>query len=114
MQICCSDELKQVVTSDLRKLLGAEGEPTFVKYGINMIFTLHLAVYATSMWSLCSYGFNILNGSHVYWSKAFPLYGRNYGSVLEAIDKMEKDLPGFFYAGKLWVNNYNWLRNVQS
>ncbi|KAL3838924.1 hypothetical protein ACJIZ3_023515 [Penstemon smallii] len=31
---------------------------------------------------------------HYYWSKAFPLYGRNYGSVIEAIDKMEKDLPG--------------------
>ncbi|KAL8097656.1 hypothetical protein AgCh_030684 [Apium graveolens] len=26
------DELKQIVTSDLRQLLGAEGEPTFVKY----------------------------------------------------------------------------------
>ncbi|XP_058736696.1 protoporphyrinogen oxidase 2-like isoform X2 [Vicia villosa] len=62
-----TDELKKIVTSDLRKLLGAEGEPTFV--------------------------------NHFYWSKGFPLYGRNYGSVLEAIDKMEKDLPGFFYAG---------------
>ncbi|KAK4483209.1 hypothetical protein RD792_010389 [Penstemon davidsonii] len=61
------EELKQIVTSDLRQLLGAEGEPAF----------LH----------------------HYYWSKAFPLYGRNYGSVIEAIDKMEKDLPGFFYAG---------------
>ena len=28
-----SDELKQIVTSDLRQLIGAEGEPTFVKYG---------------------------------------------------------------------------------
>ncbi|KAL3851010.1 hypothetical protein ACJIZ3_012892 [Penstemon smallii] len=36
---------------------------------------------------------------HYYWSKTFHLYGRNYGSVIEAIDKMEKDLPGFFYAG---------------
>ncbi|XP_058763019.1 protoporphyrinogen oxidase 2-like [Vicia villosa] len=62
-----TDELKKIVTSDLRKLLGAEGEPTFV--------------------------------NHFYWSKGFPLYGRNYGSVLEAIDKMENDLPGFFYAG---------------
>lgn len=62
-----TDELKQVVASDLRKLLGAEGEPTLV--------------------------------NHFYWSKAFPLYGHNYGSVLEAIDKLEKDLPGFFYAG---------------
>ncbi|KAL5057285.1 hypothetical protein RYX36_028889 [Vicia faba] len=62
-----TDELKKIVTSDLRKLLGAEGEPTFV--------------------------------NHFYWSKGFPLYGHNYGSVLEAIDKMEKDLPGFFYAG---------------
>ncbi|XP_061342951.1 protoporphyrinogen oxidase 2 isoform X2 [Gastrolobium bilobum] len=62
-----TDELKKIVTSDLRKLLGAEGEPTFV--------------------------------NHFYWSKGFPLYGHNYGSVLEAIDKIEKDLPGFFFAG---------------
>ncbi|GAV64298.1 Amino_oxidase domain-containing protein [Cephalotus follicularis] len=62
-----TNELKQIVTSDLRKLLGTEGEPTFV--------------------------------NHFYWSKAFPLYGHNYDLVLEAIDKMEKNLPGFFYAG---------------
>ncbi|XP_020218703.1 protoporphyrinogen oxidase 2 isoform X1 [Cajanus cajan] len=62
-----TDELKKIVTSDLRKLLGAEGEPTFV--------------------------------NHFCWSKGFPLYGRNYGSVLEAIDRIEKDLPGFFFAG---------------
>ncbi|XP_047178396.1 protoporphyrinogen oxidase 2 isoform X1 [Vigna umbellata] len=62
-----TDELQKIVTSDLRKLLGAKGEPTFV--------------------------------NHIYWNKGFPLYGRNYGSVLEAIDKMEKDLPGFFFAG---------------
>ncbi|KAK8302521.1 hypothetical protein V6Z11_D04G091600 [Gossypium hirsutum] len=37
--------------------------------------------------------------NHFYWSKAFPLYGRNYASVLEGIEKMERDLPGFFYAG---------------
>ncbi|KAJ0243487.1 Protoporphyrinogen oxidase 2 [Hirschfeldia incana] len=62
-----TDELKQVVTSDLQRLLGVEGEPVFV--------------------------------NHIYWSKAFPLYDRSYDSVMEAIDKMEKDLPGFFYAG---------------
>ncbi|XP_059669999.1 protoporphyrinogen oxidase, mitochondrial [Cornus florida] len=62
-----TDELKRVVTSDLRQLLGAEGEPTFV--------------------------------NHFYWSKAFPLYGRNYDSVIKAIEKMEENLPGFFYAG---------------
>ncbi|GFP84921.1 protoporphyrinogen oxidase mitochondrial [Phtheirospermum japonicum] len=61
------DELKQIVASDLRQLLGAEGEPAFM--------------------------------NHLYWSKAFPLYGHNYDSVIEAIDKMERDLPGFFYAG---------------
>ncbi|CAA2954018.1 protoporphyrinogen oxidase, mitochondrial [Olea europaea subsp. europaea] len=61
------DELKQIVTSDLRQLLGAEGEPAYL--------------------------------NHFYWSKAFPLYGKNYDSVIEAIDKMERDLPGFFYAG---------------
>ncbi|CAN1273327.1 Protoporphyrinogen oxidase 2 [Linum perenne] len=62
-----TNDLKQIVTSDLRQLLGVEGEPTFV--------------------------------NHFYWGKAFPLYGRNYQSVLEAIDKMERNLPGFFYAG---------------
>ncbi|KAI3885310.1 hypothetical protein MKW98_002702 [Papaver atlanticum] len=61
------DELKHVVTSDLRKLLGAEGEPAFV--------------------------------NHFYWSKAFPLYGHGYNLVIEAIEKMERILPGFFYAG---------------
>ncbi|KAL8475278.1 hypothetical protein ACS0TY_028094 [Phlomoides rotata] len=61
------DELKQIVTSDLRQLLGAEGEPAFL--------------------------------NHYYWSKAFPLYGHNYDLVIRAIDRMEKDLPGFFYAG---------------
>ncbi|CAD6263244.1 unnamed protein product [Miscanthus lutarioriparius] len=59
--------LKQLVTSDLKKLLGVEGQPTFVK--------------------------------HIYWGNAFPLYGHDYNSVLEAIEKMEKNLPGFFYAG---------------
>ncbi|XP_052197640.1 protoporphyrinogen oxidase, mitochondrial [Diospyros lotus] len=62
-----TEELTQIVTSDLRQLLGVEGEPTFV--------------------------------NHFYWSKAFPLYGRNYDAVLQAIDKMEQDLPGLFYAG---------------
>lgn len=42
---------------------------------------------------------SIFCGSHFFWSKAFPLYGRDYDSVLEAIEKMEKNLPGFFYAG---------------
>ena len=53
------------------------------------------------------------NCSHYYWSKAFPLYGHDYGSVIEAIEKMEKELPGYFYAGNLCVfTNYkicNWL-----
>ncbi|CAL9198964.1 unnamed protein product [Musa hybrid cultivar] len=61
------DELKQIVTSDLRNLLGTEGQPTFVK--------------------------------HIYWRNAFPLYGHDYDLVLEAIEKMEENLPGFFYAG---------------
>lgn len=43
-----------------------------------------------------------VNCSHVYWNKAFPLYDRSYDSVMEAIDKMEKDLPGFFYAGNFY------------
>ncbi|PRQ54205.1 putative protoporphyrinogen oxidase [Rosa chinensis] len=61
------DELKEIVSSDIRQLLGAEGEPTFV--------------------------------NHYHWSKAFPLYGHNYDSVIEAIEQMEKNLPGLFYAG---------------
>lgn len=59
--------LKQLVTSDLKKLLDVEGQPTFVK--------------------------------HIYWRNAFPLYGLDYHSILDAIGKMEKNLPGFFYAG---------------
>lgn len=62
-----TDELKRVVSSDLRQLLGAEGEPNFVH--------------------------------HCFWNKAFPLYGKNYDSVLSAINKMEQDLPALFYAG---------------
>ena len=44
-------------------------------------------------------GMSEFNCSHYYWSKAFPLYGWEYGSVVEAIEKMEKELPGYFYAG---------------
>ncbi|KAK1266008.1 hypothetical protein QJS04_geneDACA016680 [Acorus gramineus] len=62
-----TDELKEIVVSNMRKLLGAEGQPVFLK--------------------------------HVYWSKAFPLYGHDYDLVLKSIEKMEKNLPGFFYAG---------------
>ncbi|KAL9227044.1 hypothetical protein vseg_002785 [Gypsophila vaccaria] len=62
-----TEELKQIVSSELHQLLGTQGEPSFI--------------------------------NRIYWSKAFPLYGRNYGSVKEAIAKMENDLPGFFYAG---------------
>lgn len=29
---CFRDELKQIVISDLKQLLGVEGEPTFLKY----------------------------------------------------------------------------------
>lgn len=36
---------------------------------------------------------------HVLWKEAFPEYGIGYGKVLEAIKKLEKDLPGFYYAG---------------
>ncbi|KMZ72371.1 Protoporphyrinogen oxidase 2 [Zostera marina] len=61
------DELKQVVISDLQRLLGVEGHPTFVK--------------------------------HFQWKNAFPLYGYDYGLVLDGINKMEETLPGFFYAG---------------
>ncbi|KAH9303053.1 hypothetical protein KI387_014636, partial [Taxus chinensis] len=35
---------------------------------------------------------------HVYWSEAFPLYSLDYNLVLDAIDKMEKNLPGLYFA----------------
>lgn len=41
-----------------------------------------------------------LNCRHIYWRNAFPLYGHDYDLVLAAIEKMEENLPGFFYAGK--------------
>ncbi|XP_078172987.1 flavin containing amine oxidoreductase family isoform X2 [Carex rostrata] len=59
--------LKEIVTADLKNLLGVEGKPTFLK--------------------------------HIHWKNAFPLYDKDYNLVLEAIEKMEKNLPGFFYAG---------------
>eukprot|EP01018_Ginkgo_biloba_P031828 Gb_40272 [translate_table: standard] len=40
-----------------------------------------------------------LSVKHIYWSEAFPQYSLHYKSVLEAIDKMEECLPGFYYAG---------------
>ncbi|CAN6449118.1 unnamed protein product [Victoria cruziana] len=61
------DELRHVVSSDLNKLLGVEGQPTSIR--------------------------------HVYWKDAFPVYGHDYDRVIEAIQKMEAGLPGFFYAG---------------
>ncbi|XP_042438455.1 protoporphyrinogen oxidase, mitochondrial-like isoform X1 [Zingiber officinale] len=61
------DELKEIVASDLRKLLGTDGQPTFVK--------------------------------HIYWRNAFPLYDLDYDLVIKAIEKMEANLPGLFYAG---------------
>lgn len=29
----CRNEIQEVVTADLRKLLGVEGQPTFMRYG---------------------------------------------------------------------------------
>lgn len=36
---------------------------------------------------------------HVFWSRAFPQYGPGYDGVLNALQKLEEDLPGFYYAG---------------
>ncbi|KAI5063012.1 hypothetical protein GOP47_0021559 [Adiantum capillus-veneris] len=36
---------------------------------------------------------------HVFWSRAFPQYGPGYDGVFDALQKLEEDLPGFFYAG---------------
>ncbi|EXC31353.1 Protoporphyrinogen oxidase [Morus notabilis] len=84
------DELKQVVTSDLKQLLGAEGEPTF--------YQTKLLDYGSVIWIIIL-RLKHANDSHFHWKKAFPLYGHNYDSVVEAIEMMEKKLPGFFYAG---------------
>ncbi|XP_057823982.1 protoporphyrinogen oxidase, mitochondrial isoform X2 [Cryptomeria japonica] len=40
-----------------------------------------------------------LTVKHVYWSEAFPLYSLNHNLVLDAIDKIEKNLPGLYFAG---------------
>jgi hypothetical protein len=47
----------------------------------------------------CTEAFHQLSCRHVHWKNAFPLYDKDYNLVLEAIGKMEKNLPGFFYAG---------------
>lgn len=38
------DELKQIVTSDLRQLLGAEGEPNFLTYVCFMIMIIIIII----------------------------------------------------------------------
>eukprot|EP00897_Mesotaenium_endlicherianum_P005463 jgi/Mesen1/4945/ME000247S04227 len=35
----------------------------------------------------------------VSWKQAFPEYGKGYGKVLDAIERLERDLPGLYYAG---------------
>lgn len=105
------DELKHMVTSDLRQLLGAEGEPAFVKYCIVLISTQYhykfshiVHIVKDPNHYMFLHIFCLL--SHLYWSKAFPLYGLNYQSVVDAIDRLEKNLPGFFYAGFASSSNY--------
>ncbi|KAF6166878.1 hypothetical protein GIB67_020312 [Kingdonia uniflora] len=108
------NELNQAVTSDLRRLLGAEGEPTYVKSsGAFMYLLVFRTLRAAPLKRLYNHLFLVLvfktvakmvtakpgSRGHFFWSKAFPLYGHDYGSVLEAVEKMEENLPGFFYAG---------------
>lgn len=44
-------------------------------------------------------GSDPLSVKHIYWNEAFPLYSLDYNSVLAAIDKMGKSLPGLYFAG---------------
>lgn len=48
---------------------------------------------------LGDFGVCVSCGRYVCWQKAFPEYGVSYGSVLKAIEKVERDLPGLYYAG---------------
>lgn len=36
---------------------------------------------------------------HVYWDRSIPQYELGYGSVLNAIDRLEEAMPGWFMAG---------------
>eukprot|EP00249_Psilotum_nudum_P010281 c22447_g1_i1 orf=364-1857(-) len=36
---------------------------------------------------------------HTFWAEAFPQYSLDYAAVVAALEKLENDLPGFFYAG---------------
>ncbi|GBG64397.1 hypothetical protein CBR_g44281 [Chara braunii] len=36
---------------------------------------------------------------HICWPQAFPVYGKGYGAVLKAMETMERDLPGVYFAG---------------
>lgn len=44
-------------------------------------------------------GSDPLSVKHIYWNEAFPLYSLDYNSVVAAIDKMGKSLPGLYFAG---------------
>lgn len=60
-----------------------------------LLTQFHLKIGYNQAFFLCS-----SNCRHVYWANAFPLYNREYDSVLEAIDTLEQELPGFYYAGE--------------
>lgn len=86
------------MSSDLQRLLGVDGEPVSVKY-VEFGVYCHLIVLVYKIGDYPYRSTIYVNCSHYYWRKAFPLYDSSYDSVMEAIDKMERDLPGFFYAG---------------
>lgn len=74
----------------------------------SIIFSEALSFGLVILWICCQSifrGFYSSFCSHLYWSKAFPLYGHDYNSAIEAIDKMEKNLPGFFYAGNYYSHH---------
>lgn len=50
---------------------------------------------------------------YFHWSKAFPPYGGSDKAVMQAIDRLEKDLTGYFYAGNFhYVQHILWQSGV--
>lgn len=74
----------------------------------------HWKVWYNQTFFLC-----LSNCRHVYWANAFPLYARDYDSVLEAIGTLEQELPGFYYAGEFLMpmtamsKNYILFQNMR-
>lgn len=97
------DELKQIVTRIWDSCWELKGSPllsstrTFIYQSIfilslPMVLIRNKYVKNFPMCSHCLLVHYMYNDNHFHWSKAFPLYGRNYDSIVKTIETMGKKI----------------------